>query len=286
VGASTTDQVFQSFPSTWYGLTEARANQELGLQVEFGGFGAGGNTSPQLLGWLRQNLDAVQPDILITLEGINDLVWRGGPEYHYEGTPHTAPYDGPANSGTELGRCWKILQAQLESRRALRDGKALEWHSSNLPRIRADRQHLPHRDSLNRKEDPIVEFGDSMEAILTLADQRGIPVLVLGQPVLWKPHMPPQEEELLWFRIASAEGPVCVEPGVLYTEMCRYNQVQQKCAEKHGARYLDLDSSIPKTPEYYIDDCHYTDVGSQKVSDSIFPAVKELLLQVSRKHGG
>ena len=283
VGASTTDQAFQSFSDTWYGLTEARATKELGLQVEFGGHGVGGVTSAQLLGWLKCNLDAVQPDMLITLEGVNDLVWRGGPEYRYEGVPRETPYDlsTSPHCSTELGNHCRMLQAQLEKRLNIANGQALEWHSGNLPRIRLERQHLPRRDVLHRQQDPIVEFGDAMDAILSLASQRGIPLLVLGQPVFWKPNMAAEEEALLWFPVSSFEGQICLEPGVLFREMKRYNEVQRRCAERHGASYVELDECIPKTPEYYVDDCHFTDLASHRLSDSIFPAVKAQLLKIS-----
>ena len=57
--------------------------------------------------------------------------------------------------------------------------------------------------------------------------------------------------------------------------MARYNEAQRNTAEVRGVPYVDLDARIPKTLDYYFDDCHYTDRGSRAVALAVLPALTE-----------
>jgi hypothetical protein len=61
-------------------------------------------------------------------------------------------------------------------------------------------------------------------------------------------------------------------------EMTRYNSLQAAEARSFGFEYVDLDAALSKTVEYYFDDCHFTDKGSERVADAVFPAVESLIL--------
>jgi hypothetical protein len=55
--------------------------------------------------------------------------------------------------------------------------------------------------------------------------------------------------------------------------MTRYNNAQQEIVRRHGATFVDLDSRVPKTLEYFFDDCHFTDAGSRLLSTLLTPIV-------------
>jgi len=38
---------------------------------------------------------------------------------------------------------------------------------------------------------------------------------------------------------------------------------------------VDLNGRIPKSLQYFFDDCHFTDLGSARVAEELFPLVKE-----------
>lgn len=60
-----------------------------------------------------------------------------------------------------------------------------------------------------------------------------------NQPVVWKESLAPMELNSLWFKM----------------------------------NYINLDDKIPKTSEYFFDDCHFTDLGSITVADNILPVL-------------
>ena len=91
---------------------------------------------------------------------------------------------------------------------------------------------------------------------------REVQTIVLGQPVLWKEKYDPDEFNRLWFSVSTPNGAVRTSGKWMKEEMARYNAVQELLAEQAQFVYIDMDARIPKTLEYYFDDCHFTDIGS------------------------
>lgn len=73
-----------------------------------------------------------------------------------------------------------------------------------------------------------------------------------------------------------------MRPGTpwLNSEMSRYNHEQKRNIERYGMTYVDLDQKIPKTLEYYFDGVHYTDKGSRKVADEVYPYVADQVRKI------
>ena len=295
LGASTTDQSPQNTVDTWCALLENKLNNEFHqskIRIETAGFGRGGWKAIDLYNWARNNIKRFKPDIVITLMGINDLSWNGGPDYSYTGLEDALQKKYPLSTESETTDicnkysqiCRRIVLAKRRISQIIhsRTGKVLEWHSDNLPQLRKNYQQLPLIEHVNRMPDPIMEFSDAMDAMLSLLQDEGIEVLTLGQPVLWKNTMRLEEANTLWFSVNTPHGPVRPSGEWLLNEMQRYNVEQENIASRRGASYVDLDSAIPKTLEYYFDDCHYTDAGSNLVASVILPSIKkhvQLLLQ-------
>ena len=62
--------------------------------------------------------------------------------------------------------------------------------------------------------------------------------------------------------------------------MARFNAAQREIALRHGARFVDLDALVPKDLDHFFDDCHFTDRGSRRVADEIFPTLRERALEL------
>jgi lysophospholipase L1-like esterase len=289
LGASTTDEANRNTEDTWTAKLEGKLRGALaseGVVVEVAGYGRGGLTAPTVLSWARQELADFEADLVVTLLGVNDLAWKGGPGYAYQGLtidtvavgrPLAARIKWACQQASQICRRARLAKMRFDTWRALHGGRAVTWGASDIPDRRAQYRSLPKLDSLSRDPDPIVEFSDAMEALVTYARGLGVEVLVLGQPVLWKPLMTPEEQGVLWFTVQTATGPSRPSTGWLEAEMDRYNAVQADHAERVGAAYLDLDRSIPKTLDYYTDDCHYTPFAEEVVAEAVFPAALELL---------
>jgi lysophospholipase L1-like esterase len=284
LGASTTDQPTQSTEDIWSAILEKKLTAEFaprGVRVEVAAMGVGGQTAGDRLNWARAQLTSFEPDLLVTLEGVNDLTWHGGPGYHYDGSfpqkEAELTWLDRCTSLSQLCRRLVVLRNRFRLERALERGRSLEWHSQRLPERRAEYRGYPFVEAPVRDPDPIVEFSDAMRALLGFATAHGVPTIVLAQPTLWKPQMSPDEEAALWFFVSTPSGRVRPSTAWLEREMERYNGVQRELAERAGARYVPLDTLVPKSLEFFFDDCHYTDRGNQAVAEAVYPAVSEAL---------
>ena len=282
IGASTTDQATQSTEDTWCSLAGEMLQSEYKksvIRIESASYGRGGIKSTENAAWLYQNIDSLQPDIVVTLLGINDLSWNGGSTY----VPSTVDQLIARNDQGFSKLCLELFQLcrrgmaavrKIQQIRSLASGRVVEWHSDNLPERRAFYRGLPYAEEVKRDPDPLAEFSNAVFWIHDYLSQKGVRLVALGQPVLWNKGMSQAEVNSLWFPLMTKNGGMRVDPGWLQVEMAKYNLVQKQAAGKFGFSFVDLDKILPKNSEIFFDDCHFTDFGSQYIAKSIYPFLK------------
>jgi hypothetical protein len=251
------------------------------------------------LAFCSANLGRLEPDVVVTLEGINDLFLNGGPGYEYDDTIRAekvaryaaeSPGRPPASKEwmrrlaehSQIGRRLPMLAMRIEVWR----GRALEWHSRQLPRRWKKYRKLPYEAAPERDPDPIAEFSEGIALLLDCIGDAGARAVVLGQPTLWKEQILPEEEAVLWFFVDTSDGRVRADTAWMAAEMHRYNEVQREHALRHDARYLDLGALVPKTRKVFFDDAHFTDHGNRVVAEKVFPVVREALEEAARARAG
>ncbi|MDO8281329.1 MAG: SGNH/GDSL hydrolase family protein [Thermodesulfovibrionia bacterium] len=282
LGASTTNQPTQETQDTWCGILETKLQEYYGhsdLKFQTMAFGVGGFRASNDALWIQETFDKIKPDIVITLLGINDLAWNGGIDYKYSSINEIFSKKRDSSiikwlkKYSQIFRRVVFIKEKLMTKIMLKTGGFVEWHSSNLPDLRGKYQNYPYIENLIRNPDPINEFRDTISWIATFLKQKKVQVIMLGQPVLWKESFDPIEFNRLWFSVSTPKGPVRPSGAWLKREMARYNFVQQSIASQSAISYINLDDNIPKTLDYYFDDCHFTDLGSMAVADNILPVL-------------
>lgn len=301
IGGSTTSQVIQETQDIWCSLLEKKLNEALKddpWKVEMAAHGNQGSEVFDKLAGAEFFL-SYQPDFVVTLEGVNNLSWQGGPGYHYNRearlkkarayfTSFYASGRGPKSwlrRNSQIYRRIALYKKMKDTERALQEKRAKNWVGKDLEKQLALYQSYPEVSSPARKPDPFVEFVEGMEAWLKLLKEGHIKTIVLGQPVLWKSDMTKKEKESLWFAIFTPTGAVRASGEWLQKEIRRYNRAQELAATNVGAHFVDLDRVVPKTLEYFTDDCHFTDLGNQEVAEEAFPTVLGVVKEIlsSRK---
>ena len=291
LGGSTTQQTTQSTEDLWSAVLERHLQAAVrgqGARIEVAALGQGGATVLDGVEECEQVLPPFDPDIVITLWGVNDLAWHGGPEYHYPDPARhaaTTRWKRTLKRYSQLYRRFRQVEKLVKARNALHDGTSIEWASENVPALRASYRTYPYRETVLRDPDPIVEFADGTERLIRCLSRQGRAVIVLGQPVLWKSDLTREEQDALWFFVNTTEGRVRVSPAWLEREMARYNDVQRAKAQAQGASYIPLDRLIPKGLPYLYDDCHFTDLGSAAVAEAIFPVVQTEVERLMQRRG-
>jgi hypothetical protein len=298
LGASTTDQINQNLSDTWCGRLEMQLNRSYGasgVRFETASLGRGGFRAVDDLAWAEDSLAALQPDVVVLLLGINDLAFTGARNYRYNrldsslarsrrrrdpngGRPATTPWQRRVCPMTlQLCRRLMLLKHRIAAAKQTDAPLRLDWDSENLPRLRKEYQALPEVDHVDRDPDPEKEFHDAADSLVASLVSRHIRTVVLGQPVLWSDHMGDVERSQLWFPVSTPKGPVRPNGKWLANEMNRYNADLSAVAAARGATFYNLEGRIPKTVEYFFDDCHYTDAGSALVAKEVMPLVVALL---------
>lgn len=283
LGASTTDQTTQSTEDAWSAILETKLRQEFKTNaIEVAAYGRGGERAYHILKYAKNELPGYQPDVVILLLGFNHLRSMGGPGYQYTTfqDPPSSEIENKAKKKhfkdvTQIGRRLLILEHKVKSVWALLSGKSFEFHSRKLPELRKRYQGLPYVERPAREPNPIREFSDTISVLLEFLAKSGIDVIVLGQPVIWKEDMSDEEMAALHFSLNTPNGEVRPSTSWLEREMSQYNEVQKQLANRFNADFIDLNGKIPKTLDYFFDDCHFTDLGSKQVAEEIFPTLRE-----------
>jgi lysophospholipase L1-like esterase len=289
IGASTTDQLTQNTEDLWSSLLESRLKNKLadtGFRIEVAAYGRGGDTVSDTVAWVQKNLVSFSPDIVVTLLGINDLCWgsrspiknidaqhtRQGPDDDFFSTGYPQ-WQKTLRAVSQIYRHISKIREGLAIRNAIKSGAAIPWAAGYLPIVRNEYKKYPYVECVTRNPDPLEEFGKIVCSLLDYLNSQHIITIVLAQPVLWQKKMQKDEMEALWFPVTTAGGYARASTEWLEQEMGKYNQAQQKCADKKSCIYIPLDALIPKTTEVFFDDCHFTDRGNQLVAEALYPVL-------------
>ena len=274
VGASTTESSQQEPQDAWWGLLEQRLQQQpefSGKAVQVLAFGQGGFEVSDDATWLKHEFSELTPDVLITLVGVNDVAF---PEHSDSDLPGMYRLRGFLRKVSQIYRHASAIKLKWDLSR----GVAVKWITAqDMKKVTEELRSLPLSEPASRHPDPLPGFVTGLHSIIKLAKQNGVPVLLLGQPVLWKEEMTPEEDSVRWFRHYEGQVPFRASGGWMYREMQRFNEAQRKAAAETGTCYLNLDQVAPKSLEVFYDDCHFTDAGSIKVAEAVLPAVVECL---------
>lgn len=278
LGASTTDQATQSWPTTWCGALEGLLRSS-GVSVQAASFGRGGMNATDAADALEWLMPLVRPSLVVTLLGVNDLTWRRATPY--ERVAATVDCPSPV---TVVERCAQFSQicrrlvaaeAQPLTTAPVRE---LEWHEANLPDIRRRFRELPVVDAPPPASESRENLAASVRRLAMLSRSAGARLLVLGQPVLWKEGMTDEETARLWFPVQTGPARFVRASAIwLANEMRDYNRAQEDAARTQGVSYVELDGVVPKDLGSYFDDCHLTDRGSADVARAAFEPALALL---------
>lgn len=216
--------------------------------------------------------DAWQPDVVLCLHGINDLVrsfnaphFAVGPysekwTHYYHGARKAA--NPPSLESETLGKLADLWFRTLRVREA---DVPLEGYRS-LPAFREHLDRLAHYIQAN-----------------------GSQPIFLTQPTIYRPDQTEAETRKLNFQIE-----MCLErysywrqeypsPASLARAMAAYNQATEEAARAAGIPCLDAAAAIPKDLTHFTDDCHFTPAGLEKLADFLAAelAAKKLVVKGS-----
>ncbi len=292
VGGSTTICVYLDDERAWPQRVQQRLNEVLGAgTVWLGNAGRPGHMTTehvlQVEALLSQHPEI---DAVMLLIGINDLI-RHLPKARNPDRIEPPPdpqrvlrmafsfYPGwdddtPWYKRNIVARVWQMTHWHPWGKGNPKQLRPEDAKGEFIAMMRDFRRHAsrfrPHLPDLRSGR---AAYAERVNRIIDIAQNAGVDVLLMTQPVLWRPGLSAAERSLLWgggpplgrFR----NGATYYSAEALAEGMQLYNDTLLAVCEARQIRCLDLDSVVPRTTEVFYDDAHFTDYGSDLVSNAI-----------------
>lgn len=268
VGGSTTECLYLDETEAWPRLLQER----LGPRVWVGNVGRSGQmTHNHVLQVEKLTRQYPRIDAVLLLAGVNDLMRRLKEDPRTEDLMAASfavlPSQGglmPVEIRRRLRTVWKRY---LEPRRELIQDDAgkvyVKWrnHRQSASRL---------RESLPDLSAALAEHARNVSRIVDDARSRGIRVVLLTQPALWRPGLTAEEQGLLWM---GGVGAYQENPGheyytveALAAGMERFNDVLRDLCRSKRATCVDLARELPRNTSVFYDDVHFNEEGARKVA--------------------
>ncbi|MCB0354607.1 MAG: SGNH/GDSL hydrolase family protein [Bdellovibrionales bacterium] len=124
----------------------------------------------------------------------------------------------------------------------------------------------------------LTPFRRNLTTLNELVRSSGGTLIVMNQPNLYRGDLNPEELEKLYMLNVEAVGEnerwsfAAAQKG-----MKAYNQASREVAEQEGIVFIDLESIVPKSLEFFTDDVHYTDKAFPLIADRVSQSVAQLI---------
>lgn len=316
LGASTTDQGTQNSEDMWMAHLERMLNEAVagtGKAVQVGTYARGGNKMPEVLTWVNRRLEALEPDLVITLFGMNTLCTEALiPEHVNFDLLRDRVIEARRGASAEevllpfsqIYRHGRQAAANAEAAAYLEKNGGLNFDIQGVPVFRRRYWQTRIDNSVPDLPGRTNFFRDATEYLAGWLEERGIRQVVLAQPLLLHDEMDygvedgrvrlspgtfnreavlmaKEELQAIWFVVnAGKKGVVRMTPGRFREDMDHFNRVQEEVAGKRGVPFVALDDLIEPSLENFFDDCHFTDLGSQRVAEAAFPQIREVVEEI------
>jgi lysophospholipase L1-like esterase len=175
---------------------------------------------------------------------------------------------------------WHVARLSRDAWRMWRGGLRQDRYGESLVTWRSHRRdsHLVH-DSLPRLEAPLAEYRGYLESMVDIAEEHGVRLVLMTQPVLWRADLGEDEEALLWMGgtgdFQSDPAQAYFAPGPLAEGMRAYNRVLLDVCVERGVECVDLAAVVPSDTSMFYDDVHPTEAGSRAFADALAAHLRE-----------
>lgn len=285
LGGSTTECGYLDQKETWPYLLQETLNEKTRNQKTWvGNAGVSGTTTRNhLIALQHLPLWELKIDTVILLVGINDLSKRLSQDNQYDPDymeKHEAKkklasetfkwgalHEDPFYKKTAI---WQLLKnTKLRMSNRYNQDKAgniyITWreHRQKATQIRDD---LPDLSSA------LDEYARNINKIIDIAQEKSLRLILVTQPTIWRPDLPPSLNSLLWFGgIGDFQngGKPYYSVTALEKGIKAYNDTLIRICWERQIECLDLASILEKDTTVFYDDVHFNESGARKVAEAL-----------------
>jgi lysophospholipase L1-like esterase len=258
LGGSSTENYAYPDPDTFPAQVGAEMQRRLGRPVRVFNAGMSAATSGTTLGRLQHQVLDLRPDLVVVMDGVNDLLEGFRKGYRRDGRHLRRP-----SLADERPRSY-----------------LLDWVRQAMgPRVPA----APPAGQKERRTEyadfPARQvFARNLRSVAGIVEAHGLDVLFLTQPTMYTDVADPAEASR--FVLSAALGPEAeAYPDVpsLAAGMRAFNGAVLELPRSSHVHVFDLAARLPRSFDLVYDDCHFTRAGNRRVAAELGDPVEELL---------
>ncbi|MBI5045042.1 MAG: SGNH/GDSL hydrolase family protein [Candidatus Levybacteria bacterium] len=278
MGGSTVENATVSYEQNLVRLLEKKIQQKYkDKKIQVINAGNSGYTSEHSLIQYLFHVRDFDPDMIILWQGINDMY------YSCDTIATIGSYRDDYSH--YLGVVWPLVRSYYDPKPVISVNIQGVDIATNLfstilysdirnyisdIKINADKPKY-----ITIKDFPSIRsFERNMTYFTKIVQMDGIKLVLASQPYLYRTDLPNSKNWIV--------GSACGEKKHLYPDNASlvagiesFNAVSEKISKEYGVSFVDIESHIPKTSTYFVDDVHFTKKGNEKVADIIFGFLTE-----------
>ena len=287
VGGSTTECLYLDHEEKWPYLLQENLNEmQRNSKIWVGNVGKSGLNSRDHIVELQYLLKQYRDiNAIVLLIGVNDLSMRLSQDSDYDPDflnsanakqeifdrvfVNAIYKDGPYYQRTAI---WQLLGKIKRAILLLNELEIQDEEGEVYTKWREHRHNAAVlRQTLPDMTSALDEYARNINSIIDLANANSVRAIFLTQPVLWKPSLSDELNDLLWlggvgdFQIESGKEYYSVE--ALSMAMSLYNETLLKVCRMRHVECIDLASLLPEDTTVFYDDAHFNESGSKKVAE-------------------
>lgn len=126
------------------------------------------------------------------------------------------------------------------------------------------------RNELPDLSSALSEYTRNIHNMIDIAQEKGVRLILMTQPTMWRSHLPMELEGLLWLGgigdYQNESGKVYYSVEALKKGIDKYNNTLLEICREREVECIDLSSSLEKDTTVFYDDDHFNEGGARKVA--------------------
>lgn len=246
---------------------ELSAVAPAGMEIKVYNAGLSGAASDDHIATISQRVIHLQPDLLVVFCGINDLLrsiynydYRHYVDYH---PAYHKPWYKRWPMKLQITRRLFLLKQRFKAdSRQLQEQRPLK---SNYEALVALQRTVPESDAVPRTDE--TAYATNLRSIVGIARANHARLIFMTQQTTWNSTVDPEAKKYHWMRYrAGAPGVggagITFREDVMDAAMERLNDRMRAVAAEDSVPLYDLARELPKSLEYFYDDCHFNTGGA------------------------
>lgn len=258
LGGSSTENYAYNEPDTFPFQAGQALAARLGRPVRAFNAGMSAATSSTNLARLQHQVLDLHPDLVVVMDGINDLLDGFHRSYRRDGRHLERP---PLQGERPRSYLYDWLRQASRPRRPPRPRPEREIRMT-------DYEGFPARQA----------FARNLLSMSAVAQAHGIDILFLTQATMYRDDPDPAERDR--FVMSAALGDKADRyPDVpsLAAGMRAFNAVVLALPRGGRTHVFDLAPRLPRSWDVFYDDCHLTKTGNRRVAEELLPVIEAIL---------